>query len=165
MKLTYTDIKYKLHKDSVVEFDTSSVGGPNYNGKGERRIRQIKESFEKNIQNERLSVLQWETLSSVIANAINDLRIGLGNIISDYKNMDLMTTNRLRLERNNNRNPAATMGVMGNPDRILKQLLKQDEVLSNSYQYGIVNKVVPSKDGIIRKIILRYRNHQQIVDR
>ena len=56
----------------------------------------------------------------MIANTINDLLIGLGNIISDYKNMDLMTANRLRFERNNNRNPAATMGVMGNPDRILK---------------------------------------------
>ena len=33
MKLTYTDIKYKLHKDSVVEFDTCPVGGHNYNGK------------------------------------------------------------------------------------------------------------------------------------
>ena len=53
MKLTYTDIKYKLHKDSVVEFDTCSIGGHNYNGKVERRICHIKEPFEKNIQNER----------------------------------------------------------------------------------------------------------------
>ena len=45
------------------------------------------------MQNERLSVLQWETLSSVIANAISDLPIGLGNIISDYENMDLITPN------------------------------------------------------------------------
>ena len=91
MKLTYTDIKYKLHKGSVVEFDTCPFGGHNYNGKVTRRIRQINESFEKNIQNERLSVLRWETLSSVIANTINDLPIGLGNIISDYENMDLIT--------------------------------------------------------------------------
>ena len=31
MKLTYTDIKYKLHKNSVEEFDTCPVGGHNYN--------------------------------------------------------------------------------------------------------------------------------------
>ena len=54
MKLTHTDIKHKLRKDSMMEFDTCPVGGHNYNGKVERRIRQIKESFEKNIQNERL---------------------------------------------------------------------------------------------------------------
>ena len=34
--------------------------------------------------------------------------------------MDLITANRLRLGRNNNRNPAVTMGVTGNPDKILK---------------------------------------------
>ena len=58
MKLTYINIKYKLRKDSVVECDTCPVGGHDYNEKVERRILQIKESFEKNIQNERLSVLQ-----------------------------------------------------------------------------------------------------------
>ena len=100
MQLTYTDIKYKLHKNSVVEFDTCPVEGHNCNWKVESRIRQIKESFEKNIQSERLSVLQWEILSSGIANTINDLPIGLGNIISDYENMDSITPNRLRLVRN-----------------------------------------------------------------
>ena len=123
MKLTHTDIKYKLHKDLVVEFYTC-LGGHNYNGKDERRIRQIKESFEKNNQNERLSVLQWETLSSVIANTFNDLPIGLGNIISDYENVDLTTPNRLRLRRNNDRSPAATMEATGSPDRILKESRK-----------------------------------------
>ena len=35
--------------------------------------------------------------------------------------------------------------------------LKQDGVLSNSYQYGMINEIVPSKGGIIRKmIILQY---------
>ena len=205
MKLIYTDIKYKLHKDSMVEFDTCPVRGYNYNGKVEMRIRQIKESFEKNIQNERLSVLQWETLSSVIANTTNDLPIGVGNIISDYENMDLTTPNRLRLGINNDRSPAATMEVTGNPDRILKEnrktfdswfeawlishvprlmnhpkwfstdhdinicdvvlFLKQDEVLYNSYQYDMVNEIVPSKDRVIRKVLLRYKNHQENVDR
>ena len=73
MKLTYTDIKRKLHKDSIVEFDACLVGGHNYNGKVERRIRQIKEFFERNTKNERLSVLHWEITSPVIANTTNDL--------------------------------------------------------------------------------------------
>ena len=58
IKLTYTDINYKLHKDSMVEFDTCPVEGRNSNEKVERRIRQIKEYFEKTIKNERLSALQ-----------------------------------------------------------------------------------------------------------
>ena len=43
--------------------------------------------------------------------------------------------------------------------------LKQDGVLSNNYQYGMVNEIVPRKDGVIRKVIVRYRNHQEKVDR
>ena len=55
----------------------------------------------------------------MITNTINDLPIGFGNIITDYENMDLITPNRLLLGRNNDRSPAATMEVTGNPDRIL----------------------------------------------
>ena len=205
IKLTYTDINYKLHKDSMVEFDTCPVEGRNSNEKVERRIRQIKEYFEKTIKNERPSALQWETLSSVVANTINDLPIRIANIISDYENMDLITPNQLRLGRNNDRSPTATMEVTGNPDRISKEnkkifnswfeawlishvprlmnhpkwfstdhdmktcdvllFLKQDGALSNSYQYGIVNEIIPSKDGVIRKVIVQYRNDQENVDR
>ena len=43
--------------------------------------------------------------------------------------------------------------------------LKQDLILSNSYQYSIVNKIVPSKDGVIRKGIVWYKNNQENVDR
>ena len=100
MRLSYTDIKNKLHKKKLVEFDTCAVGGHNVNGKVER-TRHIKESLEKNVQNERLSIIQWETVSAEIANAINDLPLALGNIVSDYENMDLITPNRLRLGRNN----------------------------------------------------------------
>ena len=112
----------------------------------------------------------------MIASTINDLPIGLGNII---ENMDLITPNRLRLGGNNDPSPAATVEVTGNPDRILKEnrknfnscfepclishvprlmnhrkwfsanhdikicdallFLKQNGVLINRYQYGMVN--------------------------
>ena len=58
------------------------------------------------------------------ANTIKNLPMGLGNIISDYENMDLITPNRLWLRRNNDQSPAATMEVTGNPDRILKENIK-----------------------------------------
>ena len=106
------------------EFGTCPIEGHNYNSKVERRIRQIKPPFEKNIQNERLSVLQWETLSSVIANKINDLPIGLGNVISDYENIGLITPNRLRLGRNNDLSPATTMEVAGIQDRVFERKQK-----------------------------------------
>ena len=32
--------------------------------------------------------------------------------------------------------------------------LKQDRVLCNSYQYGMVNEIIPSKDSVIHKVIV-----------
>ena len=39
MKLNFRDIKGQLHKDARVQFNTCPVGGHNFNGKVERRIR------------------------------------------------------------------------------------------------------------------------------
>ena len=189
----------------TVEFEVCPVGGHNMNGKVERRIKHIKESLEKSSHNERLSILQWETLASTVANSINDLPLALGNITSDYENMDLLTPNRLRLGRNNNRSPTGPMFVTNHPSKILADntkifntwfdvwlvshvpklieqpkwfktdrdiqhgdvilFIKQDNALSNIYQYGMVHQTERSKDDVIRKAQIRYRNSNENIDR
>ena len=37
-------------------------------------------------------------------------------------------------------------------------LFIKDECNSPTYQYGIVKKVQPGNDGLIRKAVIRYRN-------
>ena len=63
----------------MVTFDTCPVGARNCYVEVERRIRHIRESLDKSCQNERLSILQWETTSSEIAIAKNDLPLALCN--------------------------------------------------------------------------------------
>ena len=58
IRISFADIKGKLHQDIMVDFTTFAVGGHNYNGKVECRIKHVKESLEKTISNQRLSVLQ-----------------------------------------------------------------------------------------------------------
>ena len=65
------------------------------NGRVERKVRVIKGSIRKSLQNGRMSLLQWETLASEIANIINDLPLQVGNITSQFENMDLLTPNQL----------------------------------------------------------------------
>jgi len=96
MRLSYTDIKSTLHKERSINFQTCPVGGHNMNGKVERKIKEINASLERSINNERLSILQWETIVAVIANSINNLPLAVGNIV-DVENMDLLTPNRLIL--------------------------------------------------------------------
>ena len=121
MKLNFQNIKFRLHHDVSVEFEVCPVGGHNMHGKVERKIREIKISIEKNMVNERLSIIQWETLSAEIANTINDLPLALGNISSEFDTMDLLTPNRLLLGRNNNRSPIGTLNVTSDAHRIFKE--------------------------------------------
>jgi len=41
-RLNFNDIKFKLHVDVGVEFETCPVGAHNFHGKVERKIQQIK---------------------------------------------------------------------------------------------------------------------------
>ena len=119
MRLDFQDLQFKLHKDSQVELDVCPVGGHNMHGKVERRIRHIKESLAKAMMNQRLSVLQWETIAGIIANSINNLPLALGNIKGDFEAMDLITPNRLLLGRNNDRCPIGPMRATDDPKRML----------------------------------------------
>ena len=111
-------------KDVQVEFEVCPVQGHNMHGKVERKIKEINLSLSKNFQNERISLLQWETISSMIANNINNLPLAVGNVTADFECMDLITPNRLRLGRNNDRSPSGEVIISKNPSRILKENLK-----------------------------------------
>ena len=43
--------------------------------------------------------------------------------------------------------------------------LKHDGQLSGVYQYGMIDEVKTSKDGKIRSAVVKYRNHNESVDR
>ena len=119
MKLNFQDIRHQPHVNVNVEFELCLVEGHNTNGKVERKIREIKGSIKKSFENERISLLQWETMVSKIADTINGLPLALGNITSQFENMDLLTPNRLRLGRNNDQSPIGPMMVINNPEKFL----------------------------------------------
>ena len=73
--------------------------------KWKERIKQIKESLQTNMNKERLSVIQWETLMQQISNSTNNLPIGVKNKVEKFENLDIITANRIILGRNNNRCP------------------------------------------------------------
>ena len=139
--------------------------------------------------------------SSQVANSINNLPVGLENSIFDT--LYLITPNRLKLGRNNNRSPIGTVTIVNECDKILEKnskifnnwlenwlvsyvprlmhhpkwyysdyqlnegdivlFFKQESVLLNTYQYVMVISTEKSKDGLIRKANLKYRNHNENV--
>ena len=120
MKLNFVNIKQSLFSNMNVDYQVCPVGGHNMNGKVERKIREIKKSLQKSLDGKRISILQWESLVTEVANNINNLPLALGNIVSNYESMDLLTPNRLILGRNNERSPIGSMDVTSDPKRIFK---------------------------------------------
>ena len=205
MRLDIQDLKFRLQKDVMVELEVCPVGGHNMHGTVERKIREIKQSLAKTLSNQRLGIMQWETISSTIANSINNLPLALGNIRSNFESMDLITPNRLLLGRNNDRCPVGALTVSHDYDKIIRGnqklfnvwfenwllchvpklmeqpkwfrdnrdlkegdiviFLKQESEISSNYQFGIVQSVETGRDGRIRKVKVRYRNHSERIDR
>ena len=132
-----------MNREYGIEFDTCPVGGHNYHGKVERKIRTVRECLEKSAHNVRLSVIEWETLCSEISNSINDVPVAIGNETEDLENIDLITPNRLRLGRNNSRSPIGPLELTGKVERILQ--LKTDVFQSwwEAWLVSALPKLIP----------------------
>ena len=205
MKFSFTDVQNQLHLNQHVEFQMCPVGGHNFHGKVERKIKAIRESIEKSMHNERLSVLQWETLTAQVSNSLNDMPIALTNAVTDLEYADIITPNRLKLGRNNDRSPVGKLQLSGDyskikqanklifdtwfeswlisyvpklmshpkwfvDDKHIKKgdivlFLKNEKELSNTYQYGMVKDTHTGVDGKVRSATLKYRNHNENMDR
>jgi hypothetical protein len=140
MVLSFSDIQHKLSIEYGVSFQTCPVGAHFVHGKVERKIQTIKLSIEKELCNKRLSLIQWETLGSQIANSINNLPLGLGNKVADLENLDLLTPNRLLLGRNNSRGPTAPLVL----SRDVKKIVQMNRDIFAAWFQSWLVSYVPS---------------------
>ena len=141
--LNMTDIKGMLNREFGVQFEPSPVGGHNFHGKVERKIRTVRESVEKSVHNARLSTVEWETLCAEIANSINNLPIAVGSEVDGLENLDLITPNRLKLGRNNDRSPIGCLEISDKVDLILKSNSKIFETWWENWLVSALPKLIP----------------------
>ena len=88
--MNFQDLQFKLHQKPAVDFSICPVGGHNVHGEVERKIKEINRSIETNVHKERISLLQWKTLATIISNSINDLPIGVGSKTQHDDSLDLI---------------------------------------------------------------------------
>ena len=63
MKINMCNISGVLNSEFGIHFQTCPVGGHNYHGKAERKIKAVQETMVKSIPpNARVSTIEWETL-------------------------------------------------------------------------------------------------------
>ena len=209
VEINWIDVKGRLHRKFGIDLQVCGVGGHHQHGKVERKIRHIKESFAKSLHKERISVLQWQTVAAETANCINNLPIGTGssrNVNLEIDDLDIITPNRLRFGRNNERSPLGPAYLSHDPFKFMDtnmrifecwwehwllvaapELIEKpvnwkagdgvkvgDVVLfrkcegafgPGTYQYGIVQSVSVSADGVVRDVKVKYRNADEGKDR
>ena len=119
MVISFTDLQHKLSVEYGIDFKTCPVGAHYVHGKVERKIQDIKKSFAL-IEENRLSIIQWESLGQQVANGINNMPIALGNKVDCLESLDILTPNRLILGRNNSRCPAEPLEVRDDLRRIIE---------------------------------------------
>ena len=119
MSYSYTDCKQILHKIAGVDYKPCPVGSHYVHGRVERKIKDVKKSVQISVENQRLSVVQWETLMAQIANSANNMPIGT-KTSSWPEYLDLVTPNRLILGRNNDRCPNEPLSICPDHKRMIK---------------------------------------------
>ena len=107
------------------------------------KFSKIRKSVEKELGNQRLSLLQWETLCQQISNSINNLPIGLGSKCTALENLDLLTPNRLLLGRNNSRCPTAPLVLSSDVRKIIQTNADIYIVWFKSWLISYVPTLVP----------------------
>ena len=120
MQYSFNDTKNRLLADHGIQYMPCPVGAHYQHRKVERKIREVKKSVRINVQNDRLSIVQWETLMQQVANSINNLPIGLKKRSQCLENLDLITPNRLILGRNNDTSPNAPLVICTDHKKIIE---------------------------------------------
>ena len=88
-------------------------------GRVERKIREVKKSVQISVENQRLSIVQWETLMAQIAYSANNMPTG-AKYSSSPEYLDLITPNRLILGRNNDRCPNSPITICPDHKRMIE---------------------------------------------
>ena len=156
MSINMSNAQGVLRTECGVTFQTCPVGGHNFHGKAERKIKAVQETIEKSIPPKaRLSTIEWETWCSTVANTINNLPVAIGNETEDLECIDLITPNRLKLGRNNERSPVGPVDITDKFDRIIEQNTNIYNTWWEAWLTSAVPKLVPqpkwfTNDGGIR---------------
>ena len=119
MRYSFIDTKNKLSFEFGVEYTPCPVDAHYDHGKVERKIKEVKKSVLINVQGEKLSLIQWETLMQQISNSMNNMPIGLKHKRRDLESLDLVTPNRLILGMNNERAPNAPLVICPDHKKII----------------------------------------------
>ena len=131
-ELQLKDLDHRCYKEHGIRCEFSPVGGHNFTGLVERKIRSVQETFDKlGLKNQRMNTTELQTLAKLVETRINDTPLGFsyGRDANNTPVLKLITPNLMRFGRNNSR---AVVGPVKFPSSPKDMLVRIEE---NFYSY------------------------------
>ena len=119
------DVQYVLHKEKGIKFQTVPVGGHNYSGACERKIRAIQDCLTRcDVGNMRLHATGYQTFCKLVENDLNNCPIGYayGRDSDNSPILRLICPNILRFGRNNSRCLEGPVKLPSGPSQMMKKV-------------------------------------------
>jgi hypothetical protein len=119
-----TDLEAYVYDSVGMKVTVSAAKSHEERGRVERKIGLIRSMIERSIDPKTAqSAMQWQALFAKIANALDNLPMAKGNTSNEsHLGFEILTPNRLKMGRNNNRSLASTgisLDMSGNLTRLL----------------------------------------------
>ena len=119
------DVQYVLHKEKGIKFQTVPVGGHNYSGACERKIRAIQDCLTRcDVGNMRLHATGYQTFCKLVENDLNNCPLGYayGRDSDNSPILRLICPNILRFGRNNSRCLEGPVKLPSGPSQMMKKV-------------------------------------------
>ena len=141
-KFTIQDLSTQLHYDTGIKISVSNPKAHSERGRVERRIGLLRKMLATltTATDKVLTVLEWETLFKKAGNLMDEIPVAKGNSSSGTTSQwELLTPNRAKLGRNNNRDLVSATRLEDFPRGLQDALDRGEQVLATWYKILIEN--------------------------
>ena len=139
-RFSFSNMQYALEVELGIQLFTCPVRLHYVHGMMERKIRDVKSSTNKALQNWHLSIYVWEKLSQQISNSFDSLPNGFGSNVRSLDDLVILTPICLLVGRNNHRCHPAPLILSDD----CKQIIKSNEYIFRAWFQSWLISYVPS---------------------
>ena len=139
------DLQFVLNKEKGIRFKTCPVGGHNFHGLVERKIRTVQECLDKcDVASLRLHATGLQTLCKLVENDINNLPLGYsyGRDSDTSPLLKLVSPNMLRPGRINSRALSGPIRLPKGPGELMKKVEKAYDAFFKLWNVTMIPKLM-----------------------
>ena len=140
------DLSARAYREYGIRFEVAPVGGHNYNGICERKIRTVQEIFEKiGLKNVRMHATGLQTFCKLVENQLNNTPLGYsyGRDALNNPILKIITPNVMKIGRLNSRSLTGPLKFPKGPKDYIKKVEDTYEAFYKIWNTVMVPRMIP----------------------